>query len=184
MADVNPMSGGCGWADLVYESVIETCGYPKKIIELGCGIGSNLEKFKKSKVRVGIDPYKKNIDTAKSKGFGTMILGDHTYLSKYNRNEFDVGFTLSVIDHIEHFEIALKDMLRICKRLVLIEPMIEGVGRQAKRKETTHWKATWYHNYRKFLEKSKVKFSIKPKPLSKRNSGPKYHLIYIECENF
>jgi len=177
MSNVNPMPGGCGFADTIYQKVLSYCDYPNAVLELGCGVGGNLAKFKNSKTRVGIDPYKPNIDAAQHNC--KAILGDHTHLKEFKANQFDLGITCSVLDHIEDFKVAFCDMIRICRELVLLEPMKNGVNRQCKKFETSHWKSTWYHDYVGFLNSIDVVFSTEPSPLYKTNSGPLYHFIYV-----
>ncbi len=161
----HPMIGECGFADVIFKKASRYS--PKSIIELGCGNGGNLAKFSCEK-KVGIDPCEEN---------NPMILGDHTYLENYSINEFDLGFTCSVLDHIEDWERALSDMMRICKDVMLIEPYV-GKERQAKKKETFRWKETWYHDYVSFLEG--FKYEVEKYPLYKNNSGKFFHIFYIK----
>jgi len=174
------MYGFCNFAHIIHARIIEKCGYPGTILELGCGNGGNLGKFYKSRVRVGIDPEKNNIERAELRHNGVKyILGDHTKLWDYEVNEFDVSFTFSVLDHIENFIVALPKMIEISKNVILVEPLIKGVERQARKGETRWWDITWYHDYEKYLKEINVSYIIEPSPMFNTGSGPKYHLIHI-----
>lgn len=182
MRDVNPMVSRCRFADVIHKEITKHFGVPKSILELGCGCAGNLSKFTDSYC-VGIDPCDKNIDLAK-KSKTDIIHGDHTYLTNYKTNEFDVGLTCSVLDHIENFGSALTELCRVCKRLILFEPMIEGQPRQALKSETGFWNITWYHNYRLWLSGLKLNHTITHFPLYEKNSGPRYHKIVIDSKDY
>lgn len=180
--DVNPMVSKCKFADLIHSEVTKHFGSPKRILELGCGSGGNLSRFADS-VCVGIDPCAKNIELADKDG-PRIVLGDHTDLIKYETNEFDVGFTCSVLDHIENFGPALTELCRVCKRLLLFEPIISGQSRQALKSETGFWNITWYHNYSHWLLGLGLKHDITHFPLYEKNSGPLYHKILIDSKSY
>lgn len=174
------MPGGCGYSQKLYDAVIDKCGEQDSIIELGCGNGGNLSKFEGWE-SVGIDPLADNIALARSRKLDAkFIKGNHNHLKKYKDKRFDVGVTLSVLNHIENVKPVLSDLKRICKNLVLIEPYIRGENRQAKRGEIKLWEVTWFHDYDKLIgDNSEHAYSIEPYPLYKTNCGPLYHLIHI-----
>jgi len=179
---VNCMSGRCRFADRIYAGVIEKCGKPNSIIELGCGNGLNLRAFIGVPRKVGIDPFEPNVILAKKNNPDAEIFLDcHLRLKGFANKEFDVGITCSVLDHIENYEVALDELLRICKALFLIEPTIEGENRQALPSETVSPSDTWYFNYRNALVERNLKFTMEPTPLYKKNSGLLYHTICVDC---
>jgi len=181
MKNVNKMYGYCNFSHIVYEKVIEKCNYPNSIIELGCGNGGNLGKFTETNIRIGIDPKKENIESALHRDIDCQFIwGDHGILENYKWNTFDLGLTVSVLDHIEDYKIALSSMLYIAKEIILIEPYIKGVERRAFKNETRWWKITWYHDYEKFLEN--ISYTIESCPLYDIGSGKLYHLIHIKCK--
>jgi len=184
--NINPMIGGCKFSNIIYKKVIDICGHPKSIIELGCGNGGNLEKFSDSVIKIGIDPHIKNINNAKMKNIKNceFIYGSHIDLKKFGYNSFDVGITLSVLDHIEDYKNALSDMMNITKTLILIEPIKSKTDRLAHKEETFRWSNTWYHDYQSFLETNNIKYLLTPCELYKTNSGPLYHLFHIDCGDF
>jgi len=180
--DINPMAGHCRYSSIIYETVIKKCGNVNSILELGCGNGLNLKKFTNVPTKVGIDPLKGNVLAAiENNPLSKILLNSHLYLSNFRDREFDVGITCSVLNHIERFEIALNELIRVCKKLVLIEPMIEGENRQANSSETTGWGETWYFDYRKILTNKGKVFTIEKTPLYIKNSGPLYHTIFVNC---
>lgn len=184
--DTNPMPGGCGFSEIVFKEIIERYKYPTSIIELGCGTGGNLAQFGDSRRRVGIDPLEENIVVAKKHNI-EAVLGNHKDLSRYRKNQFDVGITLSVLDHIggkEAITLAVGELLRTCRHLFLWEPYVEGEERQCVHAETKFFRNTWFHDYPKIIKDLHcgAKFDIINYPLYKTNSGPYYHLFAVECK--
>jgi len=181
--DVNCMGGRCRFASKIHGMVIDKYGEVDSIIELGCGNGLNLKEFSEASRRVGIDPFEPNIVLAlKNNPNDEMFLDSHLKLKDFEDNEFDVGITCSVLNHIESYELALDELMRICKKLLLIEPMIDGENRQSLLSETRSPSDTWYFDYDKALTERDAKFSIEHTPLYKENSGLLYHTICIDCE--
>lgn len=174
------MAGGCGFSKKLYEAVMDKCGKQTSIIELGCGNGGNLLRFKGWE-RVGIDPLIKNIYTARLRKINAKFVhGCHEHLKRYKDKRFDVGITLSVLNHIEGVEPVFNNLVRICKNLVLIEPYIKGENRQATRGEIKLWRVTWFHDYENLIRESQnLAYSIESFPLYKTNCGPYYHLIHV-----
>jgi len=184
MKNVNRMHGHCNFSHIVFSEVINRVGYPNTILELGCGNGGNLGKFSKVKIRIGIDPDEKNIENARYRDIDcSFILGDHTFLTHFDDNEFYLSFTFSVLDHMEDFRPALKEMMRISKNVILFEPTISGEDRLALPEETRWWKITWYHDYERWLKLGDFKYTIEKYPLYDEGSGELYHLIHINSED-
>ena len=179
------MRGNCKYFDVIFNEIIKHFGFPETIVELGCGSGKNLAKFSCVKLAIGIDPLLENILKAQRiKGNFQFILGDHEYLKHFETNQFEVGFTCSVLDHIEDFRSALNEMCRICQNVILFEPIIKGQSRQAKQCETNCWKTSWYHDYSSWLVKVGLEFSCKSYLLYSKNSGPYFHQIVIDSKNY
>jgi len=183
---IHGMVTRCKHSELIFRSIRSKFGLPQSVVELGCGDGGNLARFGPKTFSVGIEPFKLNFDRAgKVVSSGRVIRGDHRSLVKFNSNQFDVGFTCSVLDHIENFEPALLQLLRIARNLFLLEPYIPGVQRKSTKGETRYWKTTWYHDYVRILkeisEKGFISYEVTSHPLYPRNSGPLYHKFFIEC---
>lgn len=184
--DTNPMKGHCRFADIIHGEIMKHFGNPVKVIELGCGSGLNLSKFTSSVARVGIEPHPENYEKAKklSKD-ATIINSDHNYLQRFSINQFDVGYTCSVLDHMENFIPALSDLCRVSKRVMLFEPVITGASRQALPSETSCWKISWYHDIEAWLKDQKgLTFTVTPKILYRTSSGLKFHQFIINSEGY
>jgi len=182
--DVNPMHSKCRFYSIIESQIRKYCRNPRTILELGCGNGRNLSQFPDS-FCVGIDPDSLNVKYAKERvKKGEVYLGNHKILSSFSNNQFDVGFTCSVLDHIENFGPVLANLCRVCKKVILIEPMVKGQPRQALKSETAFWEVTWYHNYPFWLSGLGVDFTISSFPLYKKNSGPLYKKIVVSSANF
>jgi len=183
--DVNPMSGSCKYSDLIATELRNYFGKFDSVIELGCGRGGNLTKYPEVKTIVGIDPNPINIKKAqKAVKNGQIILGDHTLLTKYDTNQFDVGYTCSVLDHMENFVSALHELCRICKNVMLLEPTIIGPSRQAKKSETNCWKISWYHDYAAWLKMKCLDFKSLYYPMYNTDSGKLFYQFIIYSEKY
>lgn len=189
--DVNPMPSTCKFSGLIKDEIKKHFGNPKTVIELGCGLGGNLFQFwnDETEMLVGVEPHHGNIHTArllKPDVLKCLIYeGSHLLLSMFTTNQFEVGFTCSVLDHMEDFHPALIDLCRISKKVMLFEPIKGGPSRQAEESETNCWKTTWYHDYELWLkEEMKAYYTILHRPLYSDNSGPYFHQIIIDSENF
>ena len=190
MADVNPMPGNCKYSKIISTEIRKHFGELERLIELGCGCGGNLAEFPNAEVLVGIDPLEYNVKAATAILHNYnyprhhIVLGDHTFLKKFGDNNFDVGFTCSVLDHIENFGLALRELCRVSKKVMLFEPYIEGVERRALEVETSCWETTWYHNYHFALTSMGVEFERVPFPLYPTDSGPLFHQFVIDSEQY
>lgn len=185
MRDVNRMDSRCLRAEIVFHTVLEYYGkQPRSILELGCATGRNLAQFCDAEVRVGIEPYAKTHASAAELLGENAIFGDHTKLDTMASDSFDLGITCSVLDHIEGFRVALHSMCRVCKELILIEPIVKGKPRQARPDETKVWRATWYHDYEAYLKTLNMWYELHPLPLYSYGSGPYYHVIHVKCREY
>jgi SAM-dependent methyltransferase len=172
------MNGNCRYSEILFGAIVAKCGYPKKIIELGCGIGRNLSMFKYSICRVGIDPYKRNLNIASKNYAGIdFVRGDHSALLPYNKKFFDVAFTCSVMDHIDSPNSAIRSLIKISDKVVLFEPMVSGISRKATKSETGRYRNTWYHDYKKILKR--YKHEVIGFPLYDYWSGQKFKMILV-----
>ena len=177
---VNVMVGKCRYSATIYGAVIAAVGYPKSILEFGCGIGANIDRFRECSKKVGIDPFKSNIAVAKELfPWNDYILGDCTALADYKKNEFDVVVTCSVLDHIKDYRPVMDELMRVGKHCIFFEPMVDGQERQAFAGETFLWKTTWYHNYHEYLKSKMKRHIIKKCPLYDLNSGKRFKMVII-----
>lgn len=91
---------------------------PAHALEFGCGSGKNL-KLLKGIATAGIDVSFVNVIRAASKNeLPFVMLGDETNLR--HLCNFDVVFTVSVLDHIEHIGPIVDEFKRIANRAVFL----------------------------------------------------------------
>lgn len=96
------------------------------ILDLGCGEGITLEKllklYPKKDIR-GIDTDKENIDICKS--FNLPVFEGNIFDLNIASGSIDCCILLEVIEHLENYDLALKEVSRILKkdgRLLIVFP--------------------------------------------------------------
>lgn len=83
---------------------------PYSVLEYGCGTGKNLNLIRAER-RVGIDLSRPAIvDGIKSYEGIDFIYSDEAILSSFRNKQFDVSFTVSVLDHIEDIDFILEQL--------------------------------------------------------------------------
>lgn len=95
---------------------------PNHVFEFGCGSGKNLSILNKLSIgTMGLDVSMMNVIRAYTiHEIPAVICTDESYLR--NLVNFDVVFTMSVLDHIEDVSNIIEEFKRICnKRVVLAE---------------------------------------------------------------
>lgn len=174
------MVGKCRYSGTVYGAIVAIAGYPQSIVELGCGIGANIDRFRECPKKIGIDPNPANVKCAKEMfPWNDYVCADYKELAKYRDDEFDVAFTVSVLDHIRRFGDVIRELDRVSKVAVFVEPMIEGQERKARKHETFRYKDTWYHDYRKEILNQGKHPIIHHMPLYDLNSGHLFKVIVV-----
>ena len=98
--------------------------FNEKILDVGCGSGTTLSDFRNLgyKNSFGVDSSHKSIELCTNKGFvenNDVFLMDGRKTSFVN-NEFDLVFSVGVLEHFEDFTPFVKEMTRISKRYVLL----------------------------------------------------------------
>ena len=169
----------------------------KKVLEFGCSWGGNLKYFmdKISKINtVGVDINSDVLKLSKDYPNFTGIVGDENALFRFADNEFDLAFTISVLDHIPFdyvVEGAIDQLLRVSRRVILLEPFIEGVCGDVSSKTRDSVRPDLPKGYKKFalysylwdydkiLDKKSVDWQKKEMPLHQASLGPFYHLYVI-----
>tara|TARA_Y100000310_G_scaffold337606_1_gene425133 strand:- start:1324 stop:2052 length:729 start_codon:yes stop_codon:yes gene_type:complete len=87
----------------------------EKVLDLGCGVGSNFGMLKKySKSVVGIDYFDKALDYCKGKGYDEIKQMSAENLT-FKDNSFDLVLCSDVLEHIEHDDKALSEIKRVLK---------------------------------------------------------------------
>lgn len=90
----------------------------KRILDMGCGLGSFLEICQNKEVRavgVEIDPHAVEIAKLRTGSDKNIILGDCEKLSFYN-NSFDLVVSITVIEHVKNPLKYLKEARRVLKK--------------------------------------------------------------------
>ena len=93
------------------------------IIEFGCGEGNNLEAIKE---KFGVRVYGTDIDeerVAQAKGRGLEVWIDNVIDTKLPKGGYDIAFTYATLIYLtdEEAERAIKNMLRVAKKVIVIE---------------------------------------------------------------
>jgi hypothetical protein len=193
---VNP----CQNSELIFSESREylSKGDEKGILEFGANAGGNLlyalDQWPNASV-TGVD-INKIVETPNAKNINyTGMVGDEHTLKKFSDNEFDLSFTASVLDHIPSDKVsfgALKEMIRVSKRVVLLEPFIAGhhcdVSNQPRHRFVPHFpddgtkfaNYCYLWNYDQFLNEQGVEWTKKATPLHQHSLGPFYYLYTIQ----
>lgn len=86
-----------------------------KILDLGCGTGKILNILKQFGETTGLDSSAKAIAYAKSKGAGTIVLGDATKLP-FKKESFDAVTAMELLEHIKDDSGALQEWRRVLRQ--------------------------------------------------------------------
>lgn len=92
-------------SDYYYDKVLKRLPANKVILDVGCGVGTNVAKLSRfSKKVVGIDLSDERIAKAKA-AYGHLpnvkfLVGDGTKLSRFKAKSFDVVFSASTMHHL------------------------------------------------------------------------------------
>lgn len=94
---------------------------PQNVFEFGCGSGKNLVDFERNGiVTAGLDISPQNITVAHYRNkLPFLMIGDESHLG--HLSNFDVAFTVSVLDHIEDITKIIEELKRIAPVVFLAE---------------------------------------------------------------
>lgn len=166
----------CFFKHKIY-NIIKLLPYKEKICDAGCGEGFIVKylekKFEKTEF-YGFDRSEEAIKIAEKNTNRAKYSVDNVYNCKYSDNEFDVVMLLEVLEHLENPQKALKEIIRITKRVLIIsvpqEPFfclgnffsgkyMRSLGNPPE--HINHWT---YLGFRKYLNnlfsKNNVKFKL------------------------
>lgn len=94
----------------------------KKILDIGCGSGEFVDILSKKKfISTGIDITPEFIKHAQKKFQGNFLIADASKLPFKNK-EFDTVFIRNVLEHIKNDKQALKEAVRVGKKIIIIVP--------------------------------------------------------------
>jgi len=147
---------------------------PRTVLDVGCGEGfilANLKQNKVGKEHEGIEYVDKAIKLAKQLYPTLKILKGNIYKLPYQDNSFDLVLCTEVLEHLDYPERALKELLRVTKKHLLLtvpnEPYftIQRVLRGKNILELgdhpehiQHWSS---RSFKKFVQKQAIVKKIK-----------------------
>lgn len=103
----------------------------KTILDVGCGVGRTMSKFKKLGFEVvGIDNSKTSIAICEKRGFkvGREIFETDITQNKFSDSSFDVVFSEGLLEHFKNYEPLIKEMVRVSKKyILLIQPNFHSI---------------------------------------------------------
>jgi SAM-dependent methyltransferase len=119
------------WSRYMAERALEL--QPARVLEFGCHCGRNLSAIRSRDPRielVGIDVNPAAVRHGRRVRALDLRLGDERSLGEIPDREFDVAFTVSVLDHIPDPRPVLADLIRVARRGVfLLEPWSARPGK-------------------------------------------------------
>jgi SAM-dependent methyltransferase len=189
----------CKYSDRIFDALepVERASL-RRILEFGCDSGGNLQYFMDRLPRVsavGIDLR----DSARAlehqyAGRYAGIVGDETSLARLADREFDLAFTVSVLDHLPDelvVDQVIDGLIRTSRRVLLLEPWIEGVHGDVSGKTRDQVKRGLERGHKRFaptsymwdfnamLAKKPVDWRRAPMPLHAASQGPFFQLYDI-----
>jgi len=143
----------------------------KKILDIGCGPGHFVDILSKQGFNAfGIDPVSEFIQYAQKNKKGNYQIGDATKTS-FKSKEFDTVILKSVLEHLEDDKKALKEALRIGKKVIFIVPQVTPLSLKRRGLVYSHYQDK--SHLRNYTQKS-------VKELVKKSKGKLIKLIPIE----
>jgi len=85
----------------------------ERILDVGCGIGS-FEQSLPSLNIIGIDSSKEMLDEARKRSDKTFVLGNAEHL-EIEDSAFDAVFTVTTLEFLDDYQMAVKEIARITK---------------------------------------------------------------------
>lgn len=96
---------------------------PENILDVGCGEGFTLARLKKEGIGEnleGVDFVKEAIELGKKTNPNITLKFGDIYALQYKTNSIDLVMCTEVLEHLEDPAKALKELLRVSKRYVLV----------------------------------------------------------------
>jgi SAM-dependent methyltransferase len=135
---------------------------PESVLEFGCNAGRNLNLLRDLLPKaslVGVDLNALGIADGQQLYGLDLRVGDEDTVSRFATDEFDVTFTLSVLDHFPDITAVSTELTRITRRyLVLLEIAGDESGKATKMvgadgKQIAGYPFTYFHDYRQRIER-------------------------------
>ncbi|RVT87304.1 methyltransferase domain-containing protein [Rhodobacteraceae bacterium CCMM004] len=158
---------------------------PDSVFEFGCCAGKNLKYLRSilpDAELAGIDINMGAILYARETGVDA-VLGDDRVLGLIGDDRFNVSFTISVLDHLPYPVDALKHLVRISRKAVILcEPWLGKEGKVVRNvtptgtvTDTTPYSYSW--DYKRLLEDLGLPFSLSEVDMYS-NLG-RYYMFYV-----
>jgi SAM-dependent methyltransferase len=130
--DVQPFYGQAKpWASWIADTVQEIRA--ESVLEFGCNRGRNLVTIREALPRariVGLDINADAVASGKAEHDLDLRVGGEEDLKSFEDDAFDFVFTVSVLDHIADIDRALGELVRVCRRhLLLLEVRLPVEGK-------------------------------------------------------
>lgn len=135
---------------------------PASVLEFGCNAGRNLQLLRDllpEACLVGTDLNADAVNDGKAMFGLDLRVGDDNTLHQFRDGEFDVVFTVSVLDHIPSIQQVSRELTRIAGRfLVLLEIVGPETGkaltmRNEQGEVIPGYPYTYFHDYRATFER-------------------------------
>lgn len=104
---------------------------PASVLEFGCNVGRHLAAIRERAPEVGLlglDVNEAAVRAGVAEHALELYVGDEDALRTIEADTFDVALTVSVLDHVPNPEPALRELDRIARVLVLVEPWVGYEG--------------------------------------------------------
>jgi SAM-dependent methyltransferase len=105
----------------------------ESVLEFGCNRGRNLVTIREARPRariVGLDINADAVASGKAEHDLDLRVGGEEDLKMFEDDAFDFVFTVSVLDHIADIDRALEELVRVCRRhLLLLEVRLPVEGK-------------------------------------------------------
>lgn len=148
--------------------------HPKTILDVGCGEGFTLNRFRKSDIGkdlMGVDTSETAIELGRKQFPHLNLKKGSAYKLPFKDNTFDLVLCLEVLEHLENPEKALIELTRVSKKYCVIsvpnEPWFKLAnfvrGKNLKRwgndiEHINHWSTG---AFKKFIDKKAKILSVK-----------------------
>jgi len=128
------------WAHLIADLIAEL--KPKSVLEFGCNVGRNLMHINEAHPDiklVGLDINEDAVRIGREHTGLDLRVGDENTLLEFDEGEFDLVFTVSVLDHISDIDQVCKNLSRCSgKYLYLLEVTLPVEGKVVKHLDHKH----------------------------------------------
>jgi ubiquinone/menaquinone biosynthesis C-methylase UbiE len=104
----------------------------RSIIEIGCGAGESTKKILKMVCNVKYEATEydlRYIDALNNKNLPFKISQENVYGLNKEENSYDCVIMLEVLEHLENYELALKEIFRVSRKYVIISVPNEPIWR-------------------------------------------------------